>query len=120
MLVSTIISRSLRRSVTSKRFFLYTCVRPDFAKWYNPAMGKFVPGNFKLRVRRAASGKGLFAEEVIPKGACIVEYTGRPVSESEMYEDRGRYLFWTSKTTMINGNIPSNLARYINHSCAPN
>lgn len=83
-------------------------------------MAKYTTHNFKLRVRRAASGKGLFTEERIPKGACIIEYIGRPASLEEMARDEGKYLFWTGKTTMINGNIPENTARYINHSCVPN
>lgn len=82
--------------------------------------GRFVPHPYKLRVRRAATGRGLFTEEAIPKGACIIEYTGRPATLEEMARDDGKYLFWTGKTTMINGNIPSNTARFINHSCAPN
>lgn len=81
---------------------------------------KFTPGGFKLRVRRSRTGKGLFTEEEIPKGACVIEYIGRPASLKEQTEDRGKYLFWTGKLTMINGNIPENLARYINHSCVPN
>lgn len=83
-------------------------------------MAKYSPLTFKLRVRRAASGKGLFTEERIPKGACIIEYIGRHASLEEMARDEGKYLFWTGKTTMINGNIPENTARYINHSCVPN
>lgn len=81
---------------------------------------KFTAGNFKLRVRKSAAGKGLFAEETIPKGACITEYIGREVGEKEQYEDNGKYLFWTDSKHMINGNIKENIARYINHSCAPN
>jgi len=81
---------------------------------------KYSVGNFPLRVRRSSAGKGLFAAEAIPKGACIVEYIGRPVDSDEQRGDSGKYLFWTSKTVMINGNIPSNIARYINHSCVPN
>lgn len=81
---------------------------------------KYTPGDFKLRVRNAQSGKGLFTDGRIPKGACIVEYTGRPATLEEMACDTGKYLFWTSTLQMINGNIPSNTARYINHSCAPN
>lgn len=81
---------------------------------------KFTIGRFRLRVRRAATGRGLFAEEAIPRGSCIIEYTGRPATLEEMARDEGKYLFWTGKTTMINGNIHSNTARYINHSCAPN
>ena len=82
--------------------------------------GKYAVGNFKLRVSLSKSGRGLFTEEPIQKGACIVEYTGRAVSEAEQYADNGKYLFWTGKNTMINGNVKSNIARYINHSCVPN
>jgi SET domain-containing protein len=81
---------------------------------------RFVPGEYPLKVRRSATGLGLFAEAPIPKGECIIEYIGRPVSEREQYENKGKYLFWTGKSTMIDGNIPGNRARYINHSCAPN
>lgn len=83
-------------------------------------MAKYSPQHFKLRVRRSSAGKGLFTEERIPKGACIIEYIGRPATLEEMARDEGKYLFWTGKTTMINGNIPENTARYINHSCVPN
>ena len=79
-----------------------------------------VAGVYKVRVGRSAAGKGLFAEEAIPKGARIIEYIGRPVSEAEQYSDSGKYLFWVGKNAMINGNIPANKARYINHSCKPN
>lgn len=80
----------------------------------------FTPGEFALHVRRSRTGRGLFTESVIPRGACIIEYKGRPVSEAEQYTNRGKYLFWTGKETMIDGNIPDNIARYANHSCAPN
>jgi len=81
---------------------------------------RFTPGGFQLRVRRAVTGRGLFADEKIPKGACIVEYVGRPATLEEMVKDDGKYLFWSGKLSMINGNVPENKARYINHSCAPN
>ncbi len=81
---------------------------------------KFVPQDFKLKVKKSRTGRGMFAEEDIPKGVCIIEYKGRPVSEKEQYENRGKYLFWTGKDTMIDGNIPGNTARFINHSCDPN
>ena len=83
-------------------------------------MGKYKVGNFALRVGRSRTGRGVFTCEDIPKGACIVEYTGRKVTPEEMNSDRGKYLFWVSDTKMINGNIPENRARFINHSCAPN
>lgn len=82
--------------------------------------GKFVPGGFALRVGRSPTGLGLFAKERIPKGACIVEYTGRRVSKQEEYESNSRYLFEINKTKTIDGRSKSNRARYINHSCRPN
>jgi SET domain-containing protein len=81
---------------------------------------KYTPGGYALRVRKSATGKGLFAEEDIPKGVCVIEYTGRVVSQEEADRDAGKYLFEISKKKTIDGNIPSNTARYINHSCAPN
>jgi uncharacterized protein len=80
----------------------------------------FVPKSFDLRVKRSRAGRGLFTYEKIPRGACIIEYTGRPVPKAEMQENTGKYLFWTSRTTMVDGNITTNKARFINHSCAPN
>lgn len=80
----------------------------------------FKPGNYPLKVGKSKTGKGVYALRPIPKGACIIEYKGRPVTEKEQYENRGKYLFWTSDTTMIDGNIPGNTARFINHACDPN
>ena len=73
-----------------------------------------------MRVKRSRAGRGVFAQAPIPRNACIIEYTGRRVPKKEQYTNRGKYLFWTGKATMIDGNIPANLAKYINHSCAPN
>ncbi len=81
---------------------------------------KYTPGEYALRVRRSLTGKGLFTEQDIPKGKCIIEYVGKPVSEEVAYRDGGKYFFETEKNKTIDGNIPSNLARYINHSCLPN
>jgi SET domain-containing protein len=81
---------------------------------------KYSIGNFTLQVKRSATGKGLFAVDPIPKGTCIIEYTGTPVSERDQYKINSKYLFDVGRKQMINGNIPSNTARYINHSCKPN
>ncbi len=83
-------------------------------------MGKFTVGNFKLHVGRSRAGRGVFACEDIPKGACIAEYIGTEVGPEEIKRDRGKYLFLVSNTRTINGNIRENRARFINHSCAPN
>jgi SET domain-containing protein len=81
---------------------------------------RFMPTPFRLSVHRSHSGRGLFAQERIRKGSCVIEYIGRPATPRQMKLNRGKYLFWTSDTTMIDGNIPANVARFINHSCAPN
>jgi uncharacterized protein len=81
---------------------------------------RFAPQPFRLAVRRSHSGRGLFTQDRIPKDACIIEYVGRPAKPKQMKDNRGKYLFWTSDTSMIDGNIPANTARFANHSCAPN
>lgn len=80
----------------------------------------FRPGNFTLQIKRSRTGRGLFAGEHIARGACVIEYIGRPATPTQMRENTGKYLFWTSDTTMIDGYIAENRARFINHSCAPN
>ncbi len=84
------------------------------------AKNKFKPGAFALQVKRSKTGRGLFALEPIPRGACVIEYIGRTLGLDEMAKDAGLYYFWVSDFAMIDGNIKDNTARYINHSCAPN
>lgn len=81
---------------------------------------KYQPGGWKLFVKRSRAGLGLFAGEDVPKGACIIEYRGRTISEEEAYSSRSKYLFEISKTKTIDGAARGNRARYINHSCRPN
>ncbi len=82
--------------------------------------GKYVPGEWKLRVGRSSAGLGLFAMEAIPKGACIIEYVGRRVSKEEEETSKSRYLFEIKKGLTIDGKPKWNKAGYINHSCRPN
>lgn len=79
----------------------------------------FTPGDYALRVGRSRTGLGMFTEEALPRGACVIEYTGRPATRAEIKANKGKYLFWTSESTMIDGNIRENKARFINHSCRP-
>ena len=81
---------------------------------------RFLPGGYKLRVGRSRTGLGLFAEEAIPRGACVIEYFGRRIAPEEEYTSRSKYLFSIGRNTTIDGNVKENVARYINHSCAPN
>lgn len=75
---------------------------------------------YALRVRRSKTGLGLFAEEEIKKGVRIIEYIGKRVRDDDGKNDDGKYFFDVGKNKIIDGNIKSNLARYINHSCVPN
>lgn len=81
---------------------------------------KYTPGGFDLAVKGARAGRGLFAQEDIPKGVCVIEYMGRTLSREEEYTSRSRYLFEVTKKKTIDGWTKRNKARYINHSCKPN
>jgi uncharacterized protein len=84
------------------------------------AKSKYTPGGFDLAVKKARAGRGLFAQEPIPKGACVIEYVGRTLRGDEEYTSRSRYLFEVTKKKTIDGWNKRNTARYINHSCKPN
>jgi uncharacterized protein len=80
----------------------------------------YKPGDFALRVGRSRSGLGLYAEQEIPKGACILEYVGKLLAPGEESTSRSKYLFEVSARKTIDGAPRWNTARYINHSCRPN
>jgi uncharacterized protein len=80
----------------------------------------YKPGDFDLKVGRSPTGLGLFAEAVIPKGSCIIEYVGPQLSKAQEAKSRSKYLFEVNARKTIDGAPRSNTARYINHSCRPN
>jgi hypothetical protein len=80
----------------------------------------YKPGDFDLAVRRSRTGLGLFAESEIPKGACVIEYTGVELTKEQEDKSRSKYLFEISARKTIDGAPRWNTARYINHSCRPN
>ena len=71
-------------------------------------------------VKRSGTGLGLFAIRRIPGGRKIVEYTGPRVPNEEVDRSNGKYFFGVTKKWSIDGSGRDNIARYINHSCAPN
>ncbi len=75
---------------------------------------------YQLRVGKSITGKGLFALESIPKGVRIIEYIGREIPPEMQYTSRSKYLFEITEKKWIDGNIPENIAKYVNHSCRPN
>ena len=75
------------------------------------------------RVGRSRTGLGLFATAPIEKGAFIIEYKGRRITnaESARREARGaRFMFELDSRWTMDGSNRRNLARYANHSCRPN
>lgn len=79
--------------------------------------------------------KGVFAKKDIPKETKIIEYIGDKISKEE--SDRRAdeqllkaeknpdsegmvYIFELNDEYDIDGNVPENDAKYINHSCNPN
>ncbi len=81
----------------------------------------------RISVRRSnIHGKGVFATTRIPKGARIIEYKGRRMSEAEAdrkYADDDTphtFLFLLDNEIVIDANFNGNSARWINHSCKPN
>ena len=78
-------------------------------------------------------GRGVYATEPIPRAAKVIEYVGKlvPVKDSDGIGEKqmtraGKsgtghvYLFTLNKRYDIDGNVPWNKARLINHSCDPN
>ncbi len=79
-------------------------------------------------------GRGVFAKKDIPKGTRIIEYVGEKITKAQAErralvplhrhkEDQtlgAVYLFELNKRYDIDGNVPYNTARHINHSCEPN
>lgn len=80
----------------------------------------YKPLPISLLVKRSSAGLGLFAGEPIKKGACIIEYVGRPISEEEKFSSKSRYLFEVNSKITVDGKPSMNKAGYINHSCKPN
>jgi len=68
-------------------------------------------------------GRGAFAREPIGKGTHVIEYVGERISKSESLrrceQDNG-YIFALTAEEDLDGDVPWNPARLINHSCAPN
>jgi uncharacterized protein len=78
-------------------------------------------------------GRGVYANCFIPKEKRIIEYVGELIDKDESEKrgvsqhakslktgDAAVYIFTLTRKYDIDGNVPWNTARLINHSCAPN
>lgn len=78
--------------------------------------------------------RGVFAKKNIPAGTQVIEYVGEKITKVESdrraeivlnvnKKDKTKgavYIFTLNKRYDIDGNVPYNTARFINHSCHPN
>ena len=88
----------------------------------------------KHRVKKSSiHGKGVFAARPIKKGEPILQYLGEKIDKEEsnkrglQNEGKARrtgggavYIFELDEEWDIDGNVPGNDARYINHACVTN
>ena len=90
----------------------------------------------KLWFKRKSSvhGRGLFASQYIKKGSQIIEYVGdkvtkregdrradKQINKAKKNKNNGMvYVFELNQRYDIDGDVPHNHARLINHSCNPN
>lgn len=81
---------------------------------------KTVGVDAEIKPSRREIGDGLFASADVMRGDFIVEYTGTKISTALADVSRSRYLFELDNEWTIDGEVSSNIARYINHACEPN
>jgi SET domain-containing protein len=82
----------------------------------------------RIAARRSPiHGNGVFATAPIAAGEELIQYKGTLMTHAEaddIYGDGGEtghtFLFTLNETYLIDANRNGNIARWINHSCAPN
>jgi SET domain-containing protein len=68
-------------------------------------------------------GTGAFARWIIPNKTPIIQYRGNRISNADAYKQLelgNPYIFNLNDEFDLDGDVPENLARFINHSCRPN
>jgi SET domain-containing protein len=80
---------------------------------------------FKVKLAKSKIHRwGVYAEELIPAGRKIMEYTGERISrrETKRRADASEmiYLFTLDNYWCLDGSVGGSGAEYINHSCEPN
>jgi uncharacterized protein len=77
--------------------------------------------------RSKIQGWGVFATRSITKNTRIIHYAGEKITNRESMQREARYLraghIWCFKLNRLyarDAAVGGNIARYINHSCAPN
>lgn len=86
-----------------------------------------------VKARSTLHGNGLFAKTDLKRGQKIIQYVGKAISYDECDKITSRryktaaaanrayaFVFQVTKDYFIDGHVPNNLAKFINHSCNPN
>jgi SET domain-containing protein len=81
----------------------------------------------------AIHGRGVFASQPIPDGTRVIEYSGERITKAEARRrevarcerqrrggDASVYIFELNQRHDLDGRKSRSVARFINHSCAPN
>lgn len=91
-----------------------------------------LPANLRLD-RSGLHGRGVFARDFIAEGERVIEYVGERITKAEAQRreerrlarraagrDASVFVFELEGRHDLDGAVPGNPARWINHSCAPN
>ncbi len=77
--------------------------------------------------RSKIHGNGVFAACNLAAGVSLIEYRGKRLTHAQANRAYGgdvdsghTFLFTLNEKYLIDGNVDGNVARWINHSCAPN
>jgi len=73
--------------------------------------------------RSAIHGTGGYARRNIAARTPVIEYAGEKITKAEALlrcEANNEYIFSLDDEFDLDGNVPWNPARFLNHSCAPN
>ena len=77
---------------------------------------------FRLRVALSPIHRwGVYADENIPAGRKVIEYTGERIDRAEYNRrEETTYVFELNEDWLIDGGVAGSGAELINHSCEPN
>ena len=83
-----------------------------------------VPAPNRIEFRPSTiHGTGGFARQPISKGEVLLEYVGERITKEESLRRcamGNAFIFALDETHDLDGNVPANLARFLNHSCRSN
>jgi uncharacterized protein len=79
---------------------------------------------YDLRIGRSSLHRyGVFALEDIPRGRCVIEYTGKRLTFEQVWEIQAPediYIAKMNNRWFLDGSSGGSGAQFVNHSCDPN